>query len=60
MWGSKGFAMTMKVKLVVFLLLVSAEAGEHGLLCGVAACGHCSVVGCSVRCDVRWREVHVQ
>ena len=52
--------MAMKVELVVFLLLVSAEAGEHGLLCGVAACGHCSVVGCSVRCDVRWREVHVQ
>lgn len=43
--GSKGFAMTMKVKLVVFLLLVSAEAGEHRLFCGVA--------GCSVRCEVR-------
>ena len=37
--------MTMKVKLVVFLLLVSAEAGEHRLFCGVAAC--------SVRCEVR-------
>ena len=45
--------MSMKVELVVFLLLVSAEAGEHGLFCGVAGCSHCSVVGCNVRCDVR-------
>ena len=45
--------MSMKVELVVFLLLVSAEAGEHGLFCGVAGCGHYSVVGCSVTCDVR-------
>ena len=52
-WGSKGFAMAMKVELVVFLLLVSTEAGEHGLFCGVAGCSHCSVVGCNVRCDVR-------
>ena len=52
-WESKGFAMTMKVELVVFLLLVSADAGEHGLFRGVEGCSHCSVVGCDVRCDVR-------
>ena len=43
--------MAMKVVLVLFLLMISLEEGQHRLKCGV----RCGVV-CGVRCGV-WCEV---